>query len=171
MSTPVVSLFEKIRKGEQGMFDPTKRYAFTNITEELFQFGWNGVTIDVAPKETVELPQYLAYQAVNKMIDQLIMSKNKKDLDKIRETNPAYLTPPGAGMMGIPAYRLTFESAIVRELPPKAGADAKLDIIRAKEQIMSDIKRSQEETKPIETIKVVQTEFSELNEKAPAIVV
>jgi hypothetical protein len=171
MSTPVVSLFEKIRKGEQGMFDPTKRYAFTNITDEPFQFGWNGVNIDVAPKETVEIPQYLAYQAVNKMIDQLIIAKNKKDLDKIRETHPEYLTPPGAGMMGIPAYRVTFESMIVRELPPKVGADAKLDIIRAKEQVMSDIRRSQVETAPIESIKVAQTEFAELKEMAPAQIV
>jgi hypothetical protein len=163
-----VSLFEKIRRGEQGMFDPTKRYSFTNITDEPFQFGWNGVNIDVAPKESIEITQYLAYQAVNKMIDQLIMAKNKKDLDKIRETNPAYLTPPGAGMMGIPAYRVTFENMIVKELPSKSGNDAKLDIIRAKEAIMSDIKRSAEEPQPIESIKVAQTEFAELKEVAPA---
>ena len=171
MATPVVSLFEGIRKGAQGMFDPTKRYAFTNITDENFQFGWNGVTIDVAPKETIELPQYLAYQATNKIIDQIIMSKSKRDLDKIRETNPGFLTPPGAGMMGVPAYRLTFEDMVVRELPPKVGAEAKLDIIRAKEQVMSDIKRSSEEVKPIETIKVAQTEFAELQEMAPAQIV
>lgn len=166
-STPV-SMFEAIRKGEQGMFDPSKRYAFTNITDEPFSFGWNGVNIDVAPKETIEIPQYLAYQAVNKMIDQLIMAKNKKDLDKIRETNPAYLTPPGAGMMGIPAYRVTFEDMIVKELTPKSGNDAKLDIIRAKEAVMSDIRRSQEEAKPVESIKIAQTEFAELKEMSPA---
>jgi hypothetical protein len=166
----MASLFQAIRKGEQGMFDPTKRYAFTNITDEVFQFGWNGVTIDVAPKETVELPQYLAYQAVNKIIDQMIMSKNKKDLDKVRETNPNYLTPPGAGMMGIPAYRETFEKMVVREIAPKTGNDAKLDVIRAKEQIMADIKRSQEEVKPIETVTVAPTEFAGLNDH-PAVTV
>ena len=167
----MASLFEKIRKGEQGMFDPTKRYSFTNITEEPFQFGWNGINIDVAPGESIEIPQYLAYQANNKMIDSLIMAKNKKDLDKIRETNPAYLTPPGAGMMGVPAYRETFEKLIIKELPPKSGNDAKLDIIRAKEIVMADIKRSQQEVQPIETIKVAQTEFAELNENAPVQIV
>jgi hypothetical protein len=105
------------------------------------------------------------------MIDQLIMAKNKKDLDKIRETNPAYLTPPGAGMMGIPAYRVTFENMIVKELPSKSGNDAKLDIIRAKEAIMSDIKRSAEEPQPIESIKVAQTEFAELNTNQPVQIV
>jgi hypothetical protein len=60
---------------------------------------------------------------------------------------------------------------IVKELPSKSGNDAKLDIIRAKEAIMSDIKRSAEEPQPIESIKVAQTEFAELNTNQPVQIV
>lgn len=152
------------------MFDPTKRYMVKNITGSDFAFQWNGVDINMKPDESLELPQYLAYNAVNKMIDQIIMLEQKKELDKIRETNPAFLTPPGAGKMGVPAFRLQYEERIVRELAPKTGNDAKLDIVRLREQVEADIRRSQEAPKPIEDVKVSQTEFADLGEH-PAVIV
>ena len=166
----MASLFEKIRKGEQGMCDPTKRYALTNKTEEPFSFSWNGSTVDMEIGETIEIPQYLAYLAVNKMIDQMMMAKSSKEFKKAREINPMYIAPNGAGMLGVPSAREVYEKMIVRELAPKTGNDAKLDIIRAREMIEADIKRSKEEIKPVESIKVEQKEFAELTEKPAAIV-
>lgn len=171
MTSKAVSLFEEIRTGKQGIYDPLKRYAVKNITSEVFNFQWNGVDIEIKPSETVELPQYLAVNAVNKMIDQVIMGEQKAELDRIRETNPSYLTPPGAGRLGVPAFRLNYENLIVKELSPKVGNDAKLDIIRIREQVEADIKRSTEEVKPIESVKVSQSEFSELKENEPVQVV
>ena len=164
------SLFEDIRIAKQGMFDPTKRYSVKNITGELFSFRWNGVDIEMKVDESLELPQYLAYNAVNKMIDQVIMGEQKKELDKIRETNPSFIAPHGAGRLGVPAYRLQYEQRIVKELSPKVGNDAKLDIVRLREQVEADIRRSSEESKPIESVKVAQTEFAELNTRPAAIV-
>ena len=91
-------------------------------------------------------------------------------MDKIRLTNPGFLTPPGAGRLGVPAYRLNYENLIVKELSPKTGNDAKLDIIRIREQVEADIKRSTEEAKPLESIKVDQKEFSELQTAEPVLV-
>lgn len=166
----MTSIFEKIRKGEQGMYDPTRRYSLTNKTGEPFDFKWNGVVIDMKVDETIELPQYLAYLATNKMIDQMMMGKMKEDLDKARAVNPAYIAPNGAGMLGVPNARIPYEQMIIKELPPKSGNEAQLEIIRVKELVLADIKRSKEETKPIETVVVQQSEFSELKESAPVMV-
>lgn len=165
----MASLFSEIRSGKQGMFDPTKRYSLTNKTGETFEFQWNGVKVEIAVDESVELPQYLAYIAANKMIDQMMMAKNHKELLKIRETNPAYIAPNGAGLLGVPAAREVYEKMILRELAAKTGNDAKLDIIRMKEQVEADIKRSAQEAQPIGSIKVAQTEFAELTEKPAAV--
>lgn len=163
------SIFEKIRKGEQGMYDPTKRYAFTNPTEDVFKFQWNGVEVEVASKETIELPQYLAVLATTKIIDQMMTEVERKKTEKIREVQPAYIAPNGAGMLGIPAARLPYEKMVIRELAPKTGSDAKLDIIRMKEQVEADIKRSKSEIQPIESVTatVSKGDFSELNERPP----
>ena len=156
------SLFEDIRIAKQGMFDPSRRYAVKNITGKVFNFRWNGVDIEMKVDETLELPQYLAYNAVNKMIDQMIMDEQHAELMKIRETNPSFIQVQGAGKMGVPAFRLTYENRIVKELTPKTGNDAKLDIVRLREQVEADIRRSQEEVKPIESVVVAPTEFAGL---------
>jgi glutaredoxin-related protein len=163
------SLFEDIRIAKQGMFDPSKRYAVKNITGDVFAFRWNGVDIEMKADETIEIPQYLAYNAVNKMIDQMIQGEQTKELMKIRETNPSFIQVNGAGKMGVPAFRLTYENRIVKELSPKVGNDAKLDIIRLREQVEADIKRSQEDVKPIESVKVAPTEFAGLIDHSAAI--
>ena len=166
----MVSLFEDIRTGKQGMFDPTKRYALTNKTGEPFEFQWNGVKVNMAVDETLELPQYLAYNATKKMIDQIMQAKSHKELLKAREINPAYISPNGAGLLGVPAARYEVEKMIVTELSPKVGNDAKLDIIRMKEMVEQDIKRSSVKAESISTVTASHEVFAELNEKPPVTV-
>ena len=84
MTQKSVSLFEEIRTGKQGIYNPLARYSVKNITKEVFNFQWNGVDVEIKPGESVEIPQYLAYLAVNKMIDQVIMQERGRKMNWTR---------------------------------------------------------------------------------------
>jgi sirohydrochlorin ferrochelatase len=102
---------------KQGIYDPTKRFLFTNITSEPFTFTWGKSPITVKAGEVIELPHHLAVLATTALVDQIMNKEIKEEEDKMKlETkNPYYRSPRGSSL-GIPAAREPYEKKICREL-------------------------------------------------------
>ena len=97
----------------EGVYNPLRRFAFTNITDDLFTFHWNGSPISVKAHETIELPHHLMVIAATKLVDKIMMQQSKEDEIEGRKTDRFYR---GASMLGVPAARKVYEDQIVREL-------------------------------------------------------
>jgi hypothetical protein len=125
-----------------GIYDPTKRFAFTNIGKDDFTFTWGKVPIKVAAGETVELPHYLAVLATQNLVDKIMIEEIREKEAKVREEtrNPLYRARTSS--LGVPAARKPYEDKILKELAAKTGNDAQLNVIRAKlaEEITRDLK-------------------------------
>ena len=157
-----------LRKDE-GIYDPLKRFAFTNITDEDFYIVWAKARVKVAPKETVELPEYLAMKSTNELVDKIMIGEQYAKLTKIRETHPEHIQAPGAGMLGVPAARKPYEDKILKELEPKNDTATQLNVLRIKTEIESDIKRS---SVPVADVSaavagISETAFAELKQRPP----
>lgn len=152
----------------EGVYNPLRRFSFTNISDEDFYIVWGKARVKVAPKETVELPHHLAVKSTTELVDKIMIGEQYAKLEKIRETRPDYLYPPGAGMLGVPAARKPYEDKILKELPMKDDTATKLQVLRMKEEIESDIKRSSQPSPEVETIKVSEEAFAELKERPAA---
>lgn len=150
---------------KEGIYDPTKRFAFTNISDETFTFKWGGNPITVKPKETIELPHHLAVLATGKLVDHIMGSEARADELKMRAENkdPYWRSPKGIAM-GVPEARRPYEEKILRELGPGEESPA-LQVMRAqiKEELQRDL--SQEKAKPISSIKVGESEFAPIKTK------
>lgn len=151
----------------EGMFDPTKRFAFTNIMTEDFRSGWNSVPVIVKPGETIEISNVtpipgaghaLAVLMTNQLIDQIIIGEAK--LDEVTKNQPYYRSPKGMSL-GVPAAREIWEKQIIRELDPEEESPA-LQTIRKqlREEIETGITAKQE-TAPVH-IPTNISEFAEL---------
>lgn len=101
---------------KQGIYDPSKRFAFTNITDAPFTFAWGNSPITVKPKETIELRHHLAVLATNRIVDQIMIEEMRKKTEAEKLKNPMYLAPNQAGSLGVPAAREPFEKQVLREL-------------------------------------------------------
>lgn len=152
---------------KQGIYDPTKRFSFTNITDKPFSFSWGGTPIVIKAGETVELRHHLAVLATTKLVDQIMQGEIKDEEEKMKlETKNPYYRSPRAISMGVPAAREPYEKKILKELPPKNDSDAQLQVIRSeiKEELVRDLK--QENSPAISKtsdLGVTATEFEEIN--------
>lgn len=128
---------------KDGIYDPSKRFQFTNIGTNEFTFEWGGVPIHVAAGEKIELPHYLAVLATKRLVDNIMIAEIKEKELKIREEtkNPSYHARTSS--LAVPAARKPYEDKILKELEPKQGNDAQLNVTRAKiaEELARDMKR------------------------------
>ena len=126
---------------KEGIFDPTKRFAFTNITNAPFTFKWNSIPTTVESGETVELPHYLAVHATQHLVDQIMQGEAREDTLAKQKINPMYKAENVAGNMGIPAARKVWEDKILVELSADKSSDKTLGIKRREmqEQILKDL--------------------------------
>jgi hypothetical protein len=125
----------------EGIFNPLRKFAFTNITDEPFESAWNGQPIVIGPHETVKLDHYLANKFVDELVDKIMIGefKNKEDQEKIRFNNPYYRTPNGMNL-GVPAVRKLYEDKIVTEMPEEAQtAQAMIDRMKIREELLSNL--------------------------------
>lgn len=114
------------------MYDPTKRFAFTNITDKPFTFTWDSRPITVEIGETVELPEYLAVLATAKIVDEIMTAEIKAEEDIIKkDTRDPYYRSPRANSLAVPAARKPYEDKVVKELAPHKNNDARMQVIRA----------------------------------------
>ncbi len=130
---------------KNGIYDPSKRFAFTNIDTEPFTFYWNKQPITVKVNETVELPHYLAVHATTQLVDKLMIGAERVKTLEIQKTNPSYKAPNAAGSLAVPAAREPWEKKVLKELPPRDDSDAQLQVIRA--QVAAELTHDLEEGK------------------------
>lgn len=126
---------------KNGIYDPSKRFEFTNVTDQDFTFTWGGKPIVIKPKQKVILRHHLAVLATTKIVDQIMMDEINKKTAKARESNPNYLAPNQASSLGVPAARDPYEKMVLKELPPETSNEAELGIIRSEfqEQLLNDM--------------------------------
>lgn len=126
---------------KNGIYDPSKRFAFTNITDESFTFTWAKRPITVAPHETVELPHHLAVLATTDLVDRIMLKEAQVKTIEQQRLNPGYKAPNQAGSLGVPAARDPWEKKILKELPPRDDNDAQLQVTRARitEELQRDL--------------------------------
>lgn len=150
---------------KNGIYDPSKRFAFTNITDKDFTFYWGGNPITVKPKDTVEMPHHLAVLATGKLVDQIMLGEARKDELTMRSANkdPYWRSPKGISV-GVPAAREPYETKILRELSPDEE-NPQTAIMRAKmrEELQRDL--SGETAAPISRMAVSPEQFAPIANK------
>lgn len=133
-----------------GVFNPLRRFAFTNITNDLFTFHWNSQPISVKAHETVELPHHLMVVATTKLVDKIMIQKSKEDENEGKKTDRFYR---GASMLGVPAARKVYEDQIVRELQVDEESP-QIAVMRSqiRDQVLKDIENGAKKAAPVESI-------------------
>lgn len=150
---------------DEGIFDPSKRFAFTNITDNDFVSAWGGSPITVKAGETIELPHHLANKLTDELVDQIMIGEAKLNEVKYYEEHPGtrindYRAPSS---LGVPQARKVWEDKIVRQLEvDEESPNLQIERARIREELMADLKA---ETKS-EPVKVPHSleEFSELGQ-------
>lgn len=150
---------------KNGIYDPSKRFAFTNISSTDFTFSWGGKPITVKTGDVVEMPHHLAVLATGKLVDQIMMGIAREDEIKMRLENkdPYWRSPKGISV-GIPEARKPYEDKVLRELAPDEE-NPQTAMMRAsmREQLMHDL--SAEKAQTIDKISVPLEQFAEIKEK------
>jgi len=101
-----------------GLFNPTLRFAFTNITSEDFTSYWGGQPIVVKAGQSVELTHHLAVKMTKELVDRIMIGEAKLDEVNYYKNNPntapnQYRSPKGIAL-GIPAARKPWEDKVCR---------------------------------------------------------
>lgn len=124
---------------KNGLYDPSKRFAFTNITAEVFESAWDGQKIIVNPSQTIELTHHLAVKLTGELVDKIMIGNAK--LDELQHKEPYFRSPQGTSL-GVPAARKVWEDQILRELQVDEESP-EIQIMRAKirEELISDMKK------------------------------
>jgi len=145
----------------EGLFDPSLRFAFTNITEEEFVSHWNGSPIKIKPGDTIELSHHLAVKLTKELVDSIMIGNAK--LDELAKNQPYYRSPMGSSL-GVPAARKVWEDKICRQLEVNEESP-EMQIMRAKirEEIMSDLQAEPTGGTPLSVAPGSIAEFSDLN--------
>lgn len=134
----------------QGIYDPTKRFAFKNITEEPFTFTWNSDPITVKAGQEVELPHHMAILATGKIVDKIMMDIARDDEQKQRKINkdPLWRSPKGIAV-GVPEARRVWEEQVLRELKVD-DENPQVAVMRAqmREELLKDLKGEKSTTPP-----------------------
>lgn len=148
---------------DQGLYDPTKRYAFTNITAEDFVSAWGGAPITIKAGQSVELTQHLANKLTDELVDKIMIGNVKLDEVEYYKKNPN--TEPNryraASSLGVPAARKVWEDKIVRELAIDEESP-QVQIMRAELRAELEAELKKEPTAAPVHVPTSLSEFSEL---------
>lgn len=146
-----------------GVYDPKKRFAFTNITNEDFSFSWNGAENVVKAGDTVELPHHLAILATQKLVDKIMLGEAWEENAPIHEKTP-WVDGKKNMSLGVPEARKPYEDKILKEIPfDEASSQFKILASQQIEQIKKDL--SSEPAQPVQEFTPSTGEFAELNSK------
>lgn len=148
---------------KEGLYDPLKRFAFTNITAEPFTFSWDKIPMTVKPSETVELPHHLAVHATGQLVDKIMIEGIKVEEDAMKkEKNDPYFRHPKASSLGVPAARKVYEDKIIRQLAVDEESPYVAQMrMRIKEELSRDMKA--EPAKAMSSMSPSVSEFAEIS--------
>lgn len=148
------------------IFNPARKFAFTNITEEDFVSAWNGTPITIKAGQTVELPHHLANKMVDELVDKIMIGEAKLDEVAMLEKNPSQPLPrSNKGMsLGVPAVRKVWEDKIVKELVvDPEEPQFKILASQVKAELEADMSR--EPGGDVSNVVVNKDEFADLTKK------
>ena len=128
-----------------GVFDPTRRFAFTNITDEDFVSAWGGQQIVIKPGHTVELPHHLANKFLDEMVDKIMIGDVAAEEHRVKgdgtDFSKAYYRSPKGNQLGVPAARKVWEDKICQELEvDQNSTEMQLLGIKLREELVEDLK-------------------------------
>ncbi len=154
---------------KMGVFNPSIKFAFTNITEEPFDIVWDGALVTrVEPNITVELPHYLAVKCTKELVDKIMIANAKLNEVEFYKNNPnvqinTYRAP---NSLGVPSARKVWEKQIVRILEVDESSP-QVRIIRAqvKEELLKDLNAQPSKGSPLDNAPGSVTEFADLTKK------
>lgn len=132
---------------KEGIYDPTKRGAFTNIDDQDFVGVWNGEGITIKPGQTVTLPEHLAIKFTCELVDRVMVK------DEMAKFVPSAKWPTyeesERTMVGIPAARAPYEARVLKWLDRKDDSpEMQLLRMQAFEQIKHDFTQNIETRPP-----------------------
>lgn len=135
-----------------GIYDPSKRYSFTNITENPFTFSWGGKNITVKAHQAIEVPEHYGILATGKLVDQIMQEESRAEELIMREKkNDPYWRSPKGIALGIPAARKPYEDKILRELAfDEENPQTQVMRAQIREELMNDYNNAQKPPSPIE---------------------
>lgn len=121
---------------KDGIYDPTKRGAFTNWSNEDFFGTWGGETITIAAGKTVTLPEHLAIKFTQEFVDREMV---KEEMEKFVPSQkwPTYAESERT-MVGIPSARTPYETRTLKWL---ARSDESPEMQLLRMQVFEEVKR------------------------------
>ena len=160
---------EKNILNPEGLFNPSLRFAFSNILEDKFVSAWGGQVIEVPAGETVELPHHLACKLTKELVDKIMIGNAKLDelayYNKNPNTQPNMYRAPNS--LGVPAARKVWEDRICRQLEVNEESP-QMQIIRAqiKADLEADMKKEVAGGSPLDNAPSSVQEFADLTQKS-----
>lgn len=134
-----------------GTYDPGKRYAFTNITEDPFPIKWNSRIVKIVqPHETIEISDATPYPGPGngdciartkaaELTTAIILGEARIATEKLGNlVDKSYVSPVGT-RAGIPEARKPYEDRILQELPSSENEET-LSQMKA-DEILSDMRK------------------------------
>lgn len=154
----------------EGLYNPSLRFAFTNITDEDFVSYWGGQPITIKAGRSVELQHHLAVKLTKELVDKIMQGEAKLDEIKYYQNNPntapnAYRSNKG-GLLGIPAARKVWEDKICR-LMQLDEESPEVQIMRA--ELRAELMENQNREVSRDPVPVPSSlaEFAELGKEVP----
>jgi hypothetical protein len=141
----------------EGLYNPSLRFAFTNITAKEFTSKWDGAPINVPAGATVELPHHLAEKLTNELVDLIMQGLAVMD-------DRGTMSEKQGTSLGVPAMRQIWEDKIVRSLEMDEESP-QLQILRSqiKAELEADLQDAQKAPASVTEINFNPTEFADLN--------
>jgi hypothetical protein len=151
---------------KMGIFDPTLKFAFTNITEEPFEIMWDGAVVtQLKAGASVELPHYLAVKCVKELVDRIMIGNAKMNELEFYQKNVNAMpnTYRAASSLAVPAARKVWEDQIVH-LMAADEESPQVQIMRAqiKEELMKDLNAEASTGSPLENAPASLSDFADL---------
>lgn len=151
-----------------GLFNPTLRFAFTNVTTEDFVSYWDSQPIIIRPGQTVELSHHLAVKLLKEMVDKIMIGDAKLDETNYYKNNPnaianTYRSPKGSSL-GVPAARKVWEDQIIKQLAPDEESPA---IVEMRAKLKAELVAAANNEQRVEAIHVPTNinEFANIDNK------
>lgn len=157
----------------EGIFNPLLRFAFTNITEELFVSAWDGQPIKVPAGTTIELPHHLAVKMTKELVDKIMIGNAKLNEVEFYKNNPNTIanTYRSASSLGVPAARKVWEDQICRQMEVDEESP-QVQVMRAtiREELMKDLSAEPSSGTPLQGAPSGIGEFADLTKKSETVI-
>lgn len=121
---------------KEGIYDPTKRGAFTNWSNEDFVGVWAGEGITIKAGQTVTLPEHLAIKFTGEFVDREMVKEEMSNFVPSVKW-PTYEESEKT-MVGIPSARTPYEKKTLKWLE-RSDESPEMQLLRM--QVLDEIKK------------------------------